>query len=202
MSDSLWPHGLQHARLPCHSSTLGACSNSCPSSRWCHPTISSPTIPFSSWLQSFPESGSFSNESVLCIRWPKYWSFSISPSNAYSGLISFRIDWFGLLAVQRTLKSVLQAQLCLESYSHIHTWLLENQPWIFIGRTDAKAPILWPSDAKSQFIGKRPWFWERLKAGGEGDGRGWDSGMASPTRWTWVWASSKGWWWTGKPGML
>ena len=124
MSNSVQPHGLQHARLPCRSPTLGACSNSCPSSRWCHPTISSPILPFSSCLQSFPASGSFSNESVLCIRWPKYWSFSISPSNAYSGLISFGIDWFGLLALQRTLKSILQAQLSLESNSQIHTWLL------------------------------------------------------------------------------
>ena len=59
MSDSLWPHGLQHARLPCPSPTPRACSNSCPLSRWCHPTISSPVVPFSSWLQSFPASGSF-----------------------------------------------------------------------------------------------------------------------------------------------
>ena len=59
MSDSLWPHGLQHTRLPCTSPTPGACSNSCPLSRWCHPTISSSVIPFSSCLQSFPASGSF-----------------------------------------------------------------------------------------------------------------------------------------------
>ena len=59
MSDSLWPHGLQHARLPCPSPTSGACSNSCPLSRWCHPTILSSVIPFSSCLQSFPASGSF-----------------------------------------------------------------------------------------------------------------------------------------------
>ena len=59
MSDSLWPHGLQHTRLPCPSPTLGACSNSCLSSWWCHPTISSSIIHFSSWLQSFPASGSF-----------------------------------------------------------------------------------------------------------------------------------------------
>src|SRR5574341_1484264 len=67
-------------------------------------------IPYSSHLQSFPASGSFSNKSVLHIRWPKYWSlsFSISPSNEYSGLISFRMDWLGLLAVQGTLKSLLQ----------------------------------------------------------------------------------------------
>ena len=110
VSNSLWPHGLQHARLPCPSPTAGACSNSCPSNRWCHRTISSSLVPFSSCLQSFPVSGSFLNESVLHIRWPKYWSFSFSirPSNEYSGLISFRIDWFDLLAFQGTLKSLLQ----------------------------------------------------------------------------------------------
>ena len=59
VSDSLWPHGLQHARLPCLSPNLGACSNSCPSSWWCHPNITSSVIPFSSCLQSFPASGSF-----------------------------------------------------------------------------------------------------------------------------------------------
>ena len=84
--------------------------NSCPSIQWCHPTISSSAIPFSR-LQSFPVLGRvFSSESVFCIRWPKYWSFSfsISPSNEYSRLISFRIDWFNLLAVQGTLNSLLQ----------------------------------------------------------------------------------------------
>ena len=96
-SDFLWHHGLQHARLPCPSPTSGAHSNSCPLSRWCHPTISSSIVPFSSCLQSFPAFRVFSSESVLYIRWPKYWSFSfsISPSNEYSGLISFRIDWWG-----------------------------------------------------------------------------------------------------------
>ena len=109
MSDSLSPHGLQHARLPCLSPTPGVYSNSCPSSRWCHPAISSSVVPFSSCPQSFPASGSFP-ESVLRIRWPKYWSFSfsISPSSEYSGLISFRMDWLDLLAVQGTPKSLLQ----------------------------------------------------------------------------------------------
>ena len=108
MSCSLPPHGLQHARLPGPSLSPGTCSNSCPLSQWCHPTISSFVIPFSSCLQSFPASTVFSNESVLCIRWPKYWSFSfsISPSNEYSGLICFRIDWFDLLDVWGTLKSI------------------------------------------------------------------------------------------------
>ena len=79
-------------------------------SRWCHPTISSSVISFSSWLQSFPALGSFPNELVLRIRWSKYWnfSFSISPSNEYLGLISFRIAQFDHLAVQGALKSLLQ----------------------------------------------------------------------------------------------
>ena len=90
---TLWPHGLQQTRLPCPSPTPRVYSNSCPVSQWCHPAISSSVIPFSSHLQSFPASV-FSNESALHIRWPKYcsFSFSISPSNEYSGLISFRID--------------------------------------------------------------------------------------------------------------
>ena len=110
MSNSLQPYGLQHARVPCPSPTHRACSNSCPWSQWCHPTISSSVIPFSSCLQFFSSIRVFSNESILRIRWPKYWSFSfsISPSNEYSGLISFRINWLDLLAVQGTLKSLLQ----------------------------------------------------------------------------------------------
>ena len=81
-----------------------------PLSQWFHPAISSSVIPFSSCLPSFPASGSFQNESVLHIRWPKYWSFSfrMSPSNEYSGLVSFRMVLLDLLAVQGTLKSLLQ----------------------------------------------------------------------------------------------
>ena len=107
MSNSSWPHRLQHTRLPRPSLSLPVCSNSCPFSRWCCLTISFFVSLFSFCLQSFPVSV-FSNESDFCIRWPKYWSFSISPSNEYWGLISFRIDWFDLLAVQGTLKSLLQ----------------------------------------------------------------------------------------------
>ena len=110
MSDSLRPHGLQHSRPPYPSPTPGACSNSCPSSWWCHPTISSSVVPFSSYLQFFPSITVFSNELVLHIRRSRYWSFSFntSPSNEYSGLISFRMDWFDFLAVQGMLKSLLQ----------------------------------------------------------------------------------------------
>ena len=104
MSDSLWPHGLQHTRLPCPLPSPRACSNSCQSNQLilCHPHLLLTSI--------FPSIRVFSNESVLPIRWPKYWSFSfsISSSNKYSGLISFRMDWFDLLAVQETLRSLLQ----------------------------------------------------------------------------------------------
>ena len=109
MSNTLWFHGLQHIRSLCPSPTRRIYSNSCPLSQWCHQTISSSVISLSSHFESFPASGSFL-ESVLCIRWPKDWSFSsyISPSNEYSGLISFRMDWLDLLAVQGTLKNLLQ----------------------------------------------------------------------------------------------
>ena len=109
MSDSLRPHGLQHARPPCPSPTLRAYSNSSsesvmPSNHLilCRPLLLPPSI--------FPSIRVFSNESVLRIKWPKYssFSFNISPSNGHSGLISFRMDWVDLLAVQGTLKSLLQ----------------------------------------------------------------------------------------------
>ena len=132
MSDFLRPHGLQHARLPCPSLSPGAYSNSCLLSQWCHPTILPSVVPFSSCPQSFLASGSFS------VRQPfasgsQYWSFSfsISPSNEYSWLSSFRIDWFDLLAVQWALKSLFQhhsskasilqhSVLFMVQLSHIH----------------------------------------------------------------------------------
>ena len=162
-SNYLWPHGLQHPR-PCPSLSPGVCSNSHPLSQWCHPTISSchsllllpsifPIFNLPNKIKSVtvsivspcichevmgPSIRVFSSKSALHIRWPKYWSFSlsISLSNEYSGLIYFRMDWFDLLAVQGTLKSLLQhhsskasifgAQPSLWSNSHIRTWLLER----------------------------------------------------------------------------
>ena len=109
MSDSLWPCESQHTRPPCASPTPRVHSNSCPSSQWCHPashplSSPSPLAPNPSQHQSF------SNESALCMRWPKYWSFSFSiiPSKEIPGLISYRMDWLDLLAVRGTLKSLLQ----------------------------------------------------------------------------------------------
>ena len=111
MSDSWRPHESQHTRPSCPSPTPGVYSNySCQSSRWCHPAISSSLVPFSSCPRYLLASGSFSNESTLYMRWPKYWSFSfsISASSEHPGLISFRMDWLDHLAVQGTLKSLLQ----------------------------------------------------------------------------------------------
>ena len=109
VSDPLWPCELQYARPPCPSPTPRVHSDLHPLSQWCHPAISSSVIPFSSCPQSLPASV-FSSESTLPMRWPKYWSFnfSIIPSEEHPGLISFRMDWLHLPAVQGTLKSLLQ----------------------------------------------------------------------------------------------
>ena len=131
MSESLRPHESQHTRPPWPSPTPGVHWDSHPSSQWCHPAISSSVIPFSSYPLSFPASGSFPMSRLLHIRWPKYWSFSfnISPFNEYSGLNTFKIDWFDLLAVQGTLKSLIQhhsskASILWCSAFKVRSWLL------------------------------------------------------------------------------
>ena len=115
VSYSLQPCGMQHARLPCPSPTPRACSSSCPLSQHVHWMVIPSThlilcCPLLLLPSIFPSIRVFSNESALCVRWPKYWSFSfnISPSNEYSELISFRMDWLDFLAVQGTLKNLLQ----------------------------------------------------------------------------------------------
>ena len=107
LSDSLGPHEQQHARPLCPSPTLGVYPNLCPLSPWCHLILCRPLLLLPSIFASVRV---FSNESALRIRWPKDWSFSfnISPSNEHPGLISFRMEWLDLLAVQGTLKSLLQ----------------------------------------------------------------------------------------------
>ena len=99
VSDSLLYHGMLPSRPPCPSPSPGVCPSSCSLHCWCHAAISSSDTLFSFCTQS-PSIRDFSNELSVCIRWPKYWSFrfSISPSSEYSGLISLKIDWFGLLA--------------------------------------------------------------------------------------------------------
>ena len=133
MSNSLRPHGLQHARRPCSSPNPKACSNSCPSSWWCYPTIIL-CCPLLLPPSIFPSIRVFSNESFLHIKLTQYWSvsFSISPPNEYSELITFRIEWFDLLAVQDTLTSLLQhhslkasillrSAFCMIQLSHPYT---------------------------------------------------------------------------------
>ena len=139
MSNSLHPCELQHTRLPYSSLSLGVCSNSCPLNRWCHPTIPSSVASFSSCPQSFPTSGSFP-DSALHISWPKYWSvcFNISPCNEYSGLISFRIDWFDLFAVQGTLKSLFQFQFeASVLWCSIFFMVQLSHPYMTTGKTIA-----------------------------------------------------------------
>ena len=135
MSNSLRPHEPQHAKPPCLSPTPGVHPNPCPSMPSNHLILCRPLLLL---LSIFPSIRVFSNESALRIRWPKYWhfSFNISPSNDHPGPISFRMDWLDLLAVQGTLKSllqhhsskpsVLQHSASLYSNSHIHTWQLEK----------------------------------------------------------------------------
>ena len=137
MSDSLQPHGLQHTRPPCPSPSPEVCPRSCPLHRWCHPAISSSDALFSFCPQSSPASGTFLMSHLFTsddqnTGWS--FSYSISPSTEYSGLISLRIDWVDLLAVQGALRSILQrhsskasipwrsAFLRFSSYNH--TWPL------------------------------------------------------------------------------
>ena len=149
MSDSLLPHGLQYARPPRPSPTLRVYPNSCPLSRWCHPTISSSVIPFFSCPLSFPASRSFpvsqlfasgghtisASTSVL----QRSFSFSISPSSKHSGLISFSMDWLDLLAVLGTLKSLLQHHSSKASIlRHLAFFTVQlSHPYVTTGKTIA-----------------------------------------------------------------
>ena len=141
MSDSLWPHGLENTMPPCPSPTPGVYSNSCPLSRWCHPTISSSCYPHLIPPSIFPSIEVFSSESVLHIRWAKYWSFSfsISPFNEYSGLISSRMEWLDLFAVQGTLESLLQHHSSKASILQCSAFFIVqlSHPYMTTGKTIA-----------------------------------------------------------------
>ena len=123
-------------------------------------------------------------------------SYVFSSSHVWMWDLDYKGSWmpknwcFWTVGLEKTLKSPLDSK----DIQPVH--LKGNQSWLFTGRTDAEAEtlILWPPDVKNWLIWKRPWCWERLKVGGEGDNRGWDDWMASPTQWTWVGASSGSWW--------
>ena len=130
-------------------------------------------------------------------------SYGFSSSHVWMWELDYKESWapknwcFWTVVLEKTLESSLD---CKE-IQPVHPE--GSQSWLFIGRTDAEANsntlATW---CKELTHWKTPWCWERLRAGGKGDNRGWDGWMASLTQWTWVWVSSGSWWWTGKPGML
>ena len=142
MSNSLWPRGLQYAKFPCPSPSPRAYSNSCPSSQWCHPTISSSVVPFSSCLQSLPASRSFQMSQLFTPCGQSIGvsaSASVLPMNTqdwfplgWTGWISLQFKGFSGVFFNTTVqKHQFITQLCLWSNSHIHTWLVEKpQLWL------------------------------------------------------------------------
>ena len=145
-----------------------------------------------------------SRETLLCQKGPSSQSYGFSSSHVWMWELYHKENWvwknwcFWTEVLERTLESPLDSK----EIQPVHP--KGNQSWIFIGRTDdeAETPILMAAWCKELTHLKSPWCWERLKAEGEGDDRGWDGWMTSLTWWTWVWVSSGSWWWTGKLGVL
>ena len=140
VSDSLQPHGLQHTRLPCPSPTPGACSNSCPSSRRCHPTSSSSVVPFSSCLQNSPASGSLPMSQFFTSGGQSIgvFSFSISPSNEYSGLIAFRMVGSPWSPRDSQLRVLHHCSLKASILQHSAFFIVQlSQPYMTTGKTIA-----------------------------------------------------------------
>ena len=142
----------------------------------------------------------------------KYWfltpfesstAYGFSYSHVWMWELDYKQSWalknwcFWTVVLEKTFESPLD---CKE-IQPVHS---KDQSWVFIGKTDVEAetPKLWPPDGEELTHLKRPWCWERLRARGEGDDRGWDGWMTSLTQWTWVWVDSGSWWWIGRPGML
>ena len=132
---------------------------------------------------------------------PSSQSYDFSSSHVWMWELGYIESWasknwcFWTVVLEKTIESPVD---CKEIQA---VNLKGNQSWLLIGRTVAEAPILWPLDVKNRLIGKDP---GKIEGGRrrEGDDRGWDDWMASPTQWTWVWISSGSWSWTGKPGVL
>ena len=149
ISNSLQSHGRQHARFLCPSPFPGVFSNSCPLSWWCHPNL---ILCHPLLLPSvFPSIRVFSNESALCLKWPKYWIFSFSLSNEYSGLISLRMNWFDLLALPGTLKSLLQHHSLKASILHHSAFFMVQFLLLYTTTGKTIALIIWT------FVGKSPY---------------------------------------------
>ena len=156
VSDSLQPHGLQHTMLPCPSPTPGACSNSCPLSQWCHPTISSSDIPFSSHLQSFPASGSFSMNHFFEAGGQSTGvsaSTSVLPKNTQDWS-PLGWDWLDLLAVQGTLKSLLQHHNSKASILQCSAFFIVqlSHPYMTTGKTIALTRWIFVGKVMSLFF--------------------------------------------------
>ena len=160
---------------------------------------------FAPWKKSYDQHNILkSREITLLTKVHLVKAMVFSNSHVWMWELDHKESWapknwcFWTVVLEKTLESPLD---CKEIKP---VNLKGNQSWIFIGRTDGWS---WNSNSLATWCEelthwKRPWCWERLKAGGEGDDRGWGGWMASPTRWTWVWASSRSRWWTGKPGVL
>ena len=135
---------------------------------------------------------------------PSIQGYGFSSSHVWMWELDYKDSWalknwcFWTVVLEKTLESLLD---CKEIQPVHPKW---DQSWVFFGRTnvEAETPILWPPDSKKLTHLKRPWCWEKLRAWGKGDSRGWDSWMASLIQWSWVWVNSSSWWWTGRPGVL
>ena len=186
VSDSLWPHRLQHTRPPCPSPTPRVYSNSFPLSHRCHPTISFSVVPFFSCLQSFPASGYFQMSQSFTSG-----GQSIGVSASVSSLPMNTQNWFPLGSPKGNPLGWTD-WISLLSKGLTSVLNIDWKDWCWS----------WSSNTLATWCGelthwKRPWCWERLKAGVEGD-RGWDGWMTSLTYWTWVWTTSGNWWWVRK----
>ena len=154
------------------------------------------------WKKSYDQTRQHNKKQrhYFASKGPSSQSYGFSNSHVWMWVLDYKESWMPnnwcfWIVVLKNLESPLD---CKEIQPK------GKQSWIFIGRTDTEpeTPKLWPPDVKNWLIWKRPWCWERLKAGGEGDDWGWDGWVASQTQWTWVWVSSGSWWWTGRPGVL
>ena len=161
---------------------------------------------FTPWKESYdqPRQHIQKQRHYFANKGPSIQGYGFSSSHVWMWELDYKDSWalknwcFWTVVLEKTLESLLD---CKEIQPVHPKW---DQSWVFFGRTnvEAETPILWPPDSKKLTHLKRPWCWEKLRAGGKGDSRGWDSWMASLTQWSWVWVNSSSWWWTGRPGVL